>query len=45
MIGSAGSKGSHWESSLFPFEIMQPQAYYDMTFSNLTLALFDSMGW
>lgn len=43
--GGSGSKNSHWEKTLFPSEIMNPQVANPATISEFTIALLEDMGW
>jgi len=43
--GGGGSRNSHWEKTLFPSEIMNPQVAYPATISMFTINLLEDMGW
>jgi len=43
--GGSGSKNSHWEKTLFPSEVMNPQVAYPATISMFTIKLLEDMGW
>lgn len=43
--GSSGSKGSHWEKSIFPQEVMNPQVARPMIISMFSIKLLEDLGW
>jgi len=43
--GGGGSRNSHWEKTLFPSEVMNPQVAYPATISEFTIKLLEDMGW
>jgi len=43
--GSAGSAGSHWEKTIFPSEVMNPQVESPMIISEFTIKLLEDLGW
>jgi len=43
--GSSGSAGSHWEKTLFPSEVMNPQVASPMIISEFTIKLLEDLGW
>lgn len=42
--GSSGSAGSHWEKTVFPSEVMNPQVASPMRISEFTMKAFEDMG-
>jgi leishmanolysin len=43
--GGGGSAGSHWEKTIFPAEVMNPQVSFPMKVSELTIMLLEDLGW
>lgn len=43
--GSSGSAGSHWEKTIFPSEVMNPQVASPMIISEFTIKLLEDFGW
>ena len=44
--GGAGTAGSHWEKRIMYNDFMSPDAdIYDITYTDITLALFEDSGW
>jgi len=43
--GGGGSAGSHWEKTIFPAEVMNPQVSSPMKISLLTVRLLEDLGW
>jgi len=43
--GSSGSAGSHWEKTIFPSEVMNPQVAAPMIISEFTIKLLEDLGW
>ena len=43
--GGGGSAGSHWEKTMFPAEVMNPQVSSPMKISELTIMLMEDLGW
>jgi len=43
--GGSGSAGSHFEKTMFPSEVMNPQVAYPATISMFTVKVLEDLGW